>query len=100
MRRQVANERCAETENGNNNSTHHSNKLYQCPSREALSCNRRTAHTRRRLGQHFLTRKSVLERIVEATCPEPCDTVIEIGPGKGALTSHLLHRASRVIAIE
>ena len=42
----------------------------------------------------------MLERIAEIACPEPADTVIEIGPGRGALTSHLLSRAARVIAIE
>jgi 16S rRNA (adenine1518-N6/adenine1519-N6)-dimethyltransferase len=54
----------------------------------------------RRLGQHFLVRQSVLERIAEAACPERAGTVLEIGPGRGALTLHLLTRAERVIAIE
>jgi 16S rRNA (adenine1518-N6/adenine1519-N6)-dimethyltransferase len=54
----------------------------------------------RRLGQHFLARQSVVNSIVAAVCPDKCDTVIEIGPGKGALTAHLLERAARVIAIE
>jgi 16S rRNA (adenine1518-N6/adenine1519-N6)-dimethyltransferase len=54
----------------------------------------------RRLGQHFLLRQSILERIAEAACPEKADLVIEIGPGRGALTSHLLARAERVVAIE
>ena len=54
----------------------------------------------RRLGQHFLVRKSILERISEAACPGRTDTVVEIGPGKGALTAHLLERAERIIAIE
>ena len=54
----------------------------------------------RRLGQHFLARQSVLERIAQVACPEPVDTVVEIGPGRGALTSHLLSRASRVVALE
>ena len=54
----------------------------------------------RRLGQHFLVRQSILERIAEAVCPQKAATVIEIGPGRGALTSHLLARADRVIAIE
>jgi 16S rRNA (adenine1518-N6/adenine1519-N6)-dimethyltransferase len=53
-----------------------------------------------RLGQHFLARHSILERIAEAACVENTETVIEIGPGRGALTSHLLARAARVIAIE
>jgi 16S rRNA (adenine1518-N6/adenine1519-N6)-dimethyltransferase len=47
-----------------------------------------------------LVGRSILERIAESTCPEKCETVIEIGPGRGALTSHLLSRADRVIAIE
>ena len=54
----------------------------------------------RRFGQHFLARQSVLAKIAEAACPEPVETVIEIGPGRGALTTHLLERAERVIAIE
>ena len=45
-------------------------------------------------------RHSILERIAESACPEKCGVVIEIGPGRGALTSHLLARADRVIAIE
>ncbi|HLK21573.1 MAG TPA: 16S rRNA (adenine(1518)-N(6)/adenine(1519)-N(6))-dimethyltransferase RsmA [Bryobacteraceae bacterium] len=54
----------------------------------------------RRLGQHFLVRQEILERIAQAACPESGETVIEIGPGRGALTFHLLARAARVIAIE
>jgi 16S rRNA (adenine1518-N6/adenine1519-N6)-dimethyltransferase len=47
-----------------------------------------------------LVRHSVLERIAESACPQKTETVIEIGPGRGALTSHLLARSDRVIAIE
>lgn len=54
----------------------------------------------RRLGQHFLIRDSVLSRLAAATCPEPERLVIEIGPGKGALTRHLLDHAGRIVAIE
>jgi 16S rRNA (adenine1518-N6/adenine1519-N6)-dimethyltransferase len=54
----------------------------------------------RRFGQHFLTRKSILDRIAEAACGEHTPTVIEIGPGRGALTESLLERAAKVIAIE
>jgi len=53
-----------------------------------------------RLGQHFLIRGSVLERIAAAACPTPENLAIEIGPGRGALTEKLLKRAARVIAIE
>jgi len=55
---------------------------------------------RQRLGQHFLIRGSVLERIAAAACPTPQDLVIEIGPGRGALTARLLQRAARVVAVE
>jgi 16S rRNA (adenine1518-N6/adenine1519-N6)-dimethyltransferase len=41
-----------------------------------------------------------LERIAAAVCPERADLVIEVGPGRGALTEKLLKRASRVVAIE
>lgn len=54
----------------------------------------------RRLGQHFLNRRDILERIALAACPEPEPLVIEIGAGKGALTQHLLARAGQVVAIE
>jgi 16S rRNA (adenine1518-N6/adenine1519-N6)-dimethyltransferase len=54
----------------------------------------------RRLGQHFLFRKSILDRIAEAACGDRVPRVIEIGPGKGALTESLLTRADKVVAIE
>jgi len=57
-------------------------------------------HARKRLGQHFLTDPRILSRIVDALAPTPSDTVVEIGPGRGALTAHLLARAGRVVAIE
>ena len=55
---------------------------------------------RQKLGQHFLTSSSLLERIAAAACPSPAEVVIEIGPGRGALTAKLLDRARRVVAIE
>ncbi|MDH3291773.1 MAG: 16S rRNA (adenine(1518)-N(6)/adenine(1519)-N(6))-dimethyltransferase RsmA [Gemmatimonadota bacterium] len=54
----------------------------------------------RRLGQHFLSDPSILDRIVEALAPTPHDTVIEIGPGRGTLTRRLAPRVGRVVAIE
>lgn len=55
---------------------------------------------RRKLGQHYLVHGKPLERIAAAACPEPEPLVIEIGPGRGALTRRLLARAERVVAIE
>jgi 16S rRNA (adenine1518-N6/adenine1519-N6)-dimethyltransferase len=54
----------------------------------------------RRLGQHFLSDRNILGRIVDALEPAPDDVVIEIGPGRGSLTEMLLARGVRVIAIE
>jgi len=53
-----------------------------------------------KLGQHFLVNPAILEKIAKAVSPEGEDLVIEIGPGRGALTEMLLRRAARVIAIE
>ncbi|HET6837080.1 MAG TPA: 16S rRNA (adenine(1518)-N(6)/adenine(1519)-N(6))-dimethyltransferase RsmA [Gemmatimonadales bacterium] len=55
---------------------------------------------KRRLGQHFLTDPRILARIADALEAKPGDTVLEIGPGPGALTGALLERAARVVAIE
>jgi len=53
-----------------------------------------------KLGQHFLTARDILARLAEAACPAREPLVIEIGPGRGALTEFLLERADRVVAIE
>ena len=53
-----------------------------------------------KLGQHFLASEPAALRIVEALGDTSESTVIEIGPGRGALTSLLAERAKRLIAIE
>jgi 16S rRNA (adenine1518-N6/adenine1519-N6)-dimethyltransferase len=53
-----------------------------------------------KLGQHFLIDSSVVPRILDAMGDISQSTVLEIGPGRGALTSMLVRRARRVIAIE
>jgi 16S rRNA (adenine1518-N6/adenine1519-N6)-dimethyltransferase len=55
---------------------------------------------RKSLGQHFLTDRRILGRIADAVGLTGSETVVEIGPGRGALTEMLLARAGRVIAIE
>lgn len=55
---------------------------------------------RRRFGQHFLSDPRLLARIADAVGATPDDTVLEIGPGPGGLTTALLERAGRVVAIE
>jgi 16S rRNA (adenine1518-N6/adenine1519-N6)-dimethyltransferase len=54
----------------------------------------------RKLGQHFLIRDAVLERLASAACPEHSPRVVEIGPGRGALTRRLLPRTDELHAIE
>ncbi len=53
-----------------------------------------------RLGQHFLIDVVSIERIVEAAQIEKEDLVVEIGPGRGALTGLLVEQAEQVVAIE
>ena len=55
---------------------------------------------RKSLGQHFLTDRRILARIVDALAPAADETVIEIGPGRGALTALVAERCRRVVAIE
>src|SRR6185503_2144140 len=55
---------------------------------------------RKSLGQHFLRDRDILERIVDGLAPAADETVVEIGPGRGALTDVLRERAGRVVAIE
>lgn len=45
---------------------------------------------RKRFGQHFLHDPGVLQKIVNAISPGPADHLVEIGPGRGALTHALL----------
>jgi 16S rRNA (adenine1518-N6/adenine1519-N6)-dimethyltransferase len=56
--------------------------------------------SRQKLGQHFLASSKALQRIVKAATASGANLVVEIGPGKGALTQHLLAHFERVIAIE
>jgi 16S rRNA (adenine1518-N6/adenine1519-N6)-dimethyltransferase len=61
----------------------------------------RHTHTpRKRFGQHFLHEKHFIARIVEAIDPQPNDSIVEIGPGLGALTRPLLERVAHLHVVE
>jgi 16S rRNA (adenine1518-N6/adenine1519-N6)-dimethyltransferase len=55
---------------------------------------------KKRLGQNFLVDENYARRIVAALAPRAGETVVEIGPGRGALTSLLLESGARVVAVE
>ena len=58
-------------------------------------------HQKKRFGQHWLVNKQILERIKDVAKLEEEDFILEIGPGRGALTSKLLDsKISRLHAIE
>ncbi|MGE0392624.1 MAG: 16S rRNA (adenine(1518)-N(6)/adenine(1519)-N(6))-dimethyltransferase RsmA [Vicinamibacterales bacterium] len=54
---------------------------------------------RKRFGQHFLE-PAWVAKLVTVVAPDPGDTVVEIGPGGGALTLALAPRVGRLVAIE
>lgn len=55
---------------------------------------------RKRFGQHFLVDRHYIDRIVDALDPQPDDSVVEIGPGLGALTRPLLERVGHITVVE
>jgi len=55
---------------------------------------------RKRFGQHFLHDPGVLARLVQAINPSKTDFMVEIGPGEGALTRHLLKLVGHFEVIE
>ncbi len=57
-------------------------------------------YPKKELGQHFLTNKSIAQRIIDIAGVDKNDSVIEIGAGLGILTSILSDRAKEVFAIE
>lgn len=52
------------------------------------------------LGQHFLVDESIIELIIATIAPQSHDTIVEIGPGRGALTWPLLQQVNSMHAIE
>ena len=55
---------------------------------------------RRRFGQNFLVSPGIIYKIVEAIAPRAGDTVVEIGPGLGAITGPLLERIDHLHVVE
>jgi 16S rRNA (adenine1518-N6/adenine1519-N6)-dimethyltransferase len=59
----------------------------------------RAPRPRKRFGQHFLV-PTWARKVVDAVNPQPNQTLVEIGPGRGAITRLLAARSAAVVAIE
>lgn len=55
---------------------------------------------RKRFGQHFLHDRNVIDRILRAVDPKPGEQLLEIGPGRGALTYPLLRLCQKLTVVE
>jgi 16S rRNA (adenine1518-N6/adenine1519-N6)-dimethyltransferase len=55
---------------------------------------------RQDLGQHFLTSRHIIDRIIAVIDPHQDELIVEVGPGKGVLTFPLAARCGRLVAIE
>lgn len=57
-------------------------------------------HPHKKLDQHFLVDKNALNLIIKTADLKPTDTILEIGPGPGVLTTELAQHAKKVVAVE
>lgn len=70
------------------------------PARTAEVLNKFGISAQKRYGQNFLIDSNILEKIVKSAGITKDDTVLEIGPGIGALTQHIANAAGKVICVE
>lgn len=57
-------------------------------------------HARKELGQHFLSDNNIIGKIIAAINPQPHETILEIGPGPGAMTRELLKSGAHIVVVE
>lgn len=55
---------------------------------------------RKELGQHFLTSRHIIDKIIAVIDPHEDELIVEVGPGKGVLTFPLAGRCGRLVAVE
>lgn len=55
---------------------------------------------RKRFGQNFLTNSGIISRIIEGVAPREGEHIVEIGPGRGALTEHLARSGAKLSVVE
>ena len=61
---------------------------------------RERVHAKKRYGQHFLHDPGTIGRIVQAIDPRPGDRIVEVGPGRGAITAPVLQLAGAIDVVE
>ena len=62
---------------------------------------RKNNHTfRRKWGQNFLVDKNILKKIASTINPKEEDSIVEIGPGEGALTEHIFSKVKEMVVVE
>ena len=54
----------------------------------------------KRFGQHYLKDENIISKIISEISPQPDDLILEIGPGEGALTSRLIAKVNKLLAVE
>jgi len=59
-----------------------------------------THQAKKRFGQNFLVDGNIINRIIRAVNPQPSEHLVEIGPGLGALTSHLVDKDCQLDVVE
>ena len=55
---------------------------------------------KKRLGQNFLKSQIIIDKLIEVVAPQPGERIIEIGPGRGALTMSLASSEALITAVE
>ena len=55
---------------------------------------------KKRWGQNFLVDSNIINKIISSTDIKPSDSILEIGPGKGAITTLLAEKVKKITAIE
>lgn len=67
---------------------------------QAMTISTNRSGPRKSLGQHFLADNRIADRILDAAKLSQDDVVVEIGPGRGALTKRLVEQVKHVVAVE
>ena len=62
--------------------------------------NSNKSFAKKSFGQNFLVDQNYIDKIISALNPQPNETIIEIGPGRGALTERLIESDAKIIAVE